>query len=125
MIFLNRGGIMKLQRIISGLALPTIAIGALIIMSSCRPMVTPEQLQELKELRAKEKSVTEQIQAKKNDIGKVKTEISSREAELKKCNDESNIVKEKLNSWPNSWPDWSPEPPKVEEPVVDPKKKKK
>ena len=116
---------MKLQRIISGLALPSIAIGAVILMSSCRPMVTPEQLQELKELRAKEKSVTEQIQAKKNDISKVKTEISARESELKKCNDEADFVKEKLNSWPN-WPDWSPEPPKVEEPVViDPKKKKK
>lgn len=116
---------MKLQRIISGLALPSIAVGAVIIMSSCRPMVTPEQLQELKELRAKEKSVTEQIQAKKGEISKVKTEISSREAELKKCNDETDFVKEKLNTWPNSWPDWSPEPPKVEEPVVDPKQKKK
>ena len=107
---------MKFQRLISGLALPTIVIGIVLLASSCRPMLTPEQLQELKELRAKEKSLTEQIQNKKGEIKKIKGEISARESELKNCTEKSDFVKQKLSQWPNVWPDWHPEPPPQEEP---------
>jgi peptidoglycan hydrolase CwlO-like protein len=107
---------MKIRRLISGLALPAIIIGAALFASSCRPMVTPEQLQELKDLRAKEKSLTEQIQDKKSEVSKIKSEISARQSELKKCNDESDFVKQKLSQWPNVWPDWQPEPPAMEQP---------
>lgn len=118
---------MKFQKVISGLALPSIVIAAAVFAGSCRPMVTPEQLQELKDLRAKEKSVTEQIEVKKADVAKIKNEISARETELNKCTEESNFVKDKLASWPNVWPDWSPAPPPPVEPVppTAPLKKKK
>jgi len=107
---------MKFQRLISGLALPTIVIGVALMASSCRPMLTPEQLQELKDLRAKEKSLTEQIQVKKGEIKKIKGEIGARESELKNCTEKSDFVKQKLSQWPNVWPDWQPEPPPQEEP---------
>jgi peptidoglycan hydrolase CwlO-like protein len=106
---------MKIQRLISGIALPTLVIGAVLFASSCRPMVTPEQLQDLKDLRAKEKSLTEQIQDKKNEVKKIKSEISARQTELKKCNEDSDFVKQKLSQWPNVWPDWQPTPPPTEE----------
>jgi hypothetical protein len=114
---------MKFRKLISNLALPTIVVAAAIIASSCRPMVTPQQLEELKELRAKEKSLTEQIQTQKDDISKIKTEIGSRESELKDCTEKSDFVKQKLSQWPNVWPDWPPEPPAA--PPVEPEKKKK
>jgi peptidoglycan hydrolase CwlO-like protein len=114
---------MNYRKLISNLALPSIVVGTMIIASSCRPMVTPQQLEELKELRAKEKSLTEQIQAQKDDISKIKPEISSRESELKDCTEKSDFVKQKLAQWPNIWPDWPPEPPAA--PVVPEKKKKK
>ncbi|MFH1050051.1 MAG: hypothetical protein V1779_03860 [bacterium] len=113
---------MKFRKLISNSALPVIAVCTMIIASSCRPMVTPQQLEELKDLRAKEKSLTEQIQTQKDDIGKIKTEIGSRESELKDCTDKSDFVKQKLSQWPNVWPDWPPEPPPV---PVEPEKKKK
>ena len=106
---------MKIQRLISGIALPSLIIGAVLFASSCRSMVTPEQLQELKDLRAKEKSLTEQIQTKKSEVKKIKSEINARQTELKKCNEDSDFVKQKLSQWPNVWPDWQPEPPQVEE----------
>jgi peptidoglycan hydrolase CwlO-like protein len=116
---------MKFQRIISCIALPSLIVGAVLMASSCRSLITPEQLQELKDLRAKEKSLTEQIQDKKNEVSKIKSEISARQSELKKCNDESDFIKQKLAQWPNVWPDWQPEPPQPETPVVPEKKKKK
>jgi len=114
---------MKFPKLISNMALPAIFAGAAIIASSCRPMVTPQQLEELKELRAKEKSLTEQIQTQKDDISKIKTEIGSRESELKECTDKADFVKQKLSQWPNSWPDWPPQEPPA--PPVEPEKKKK
>ena len=107
---------MNLRRVFSRYGLPAIAVGTMIFVSSCRPMITPQQLQELTDLRTQEKSLTEQIQNKKGEITKIKGEISSREAELKKCTEESDFVKQKLSSWPNSWPDWQPEQP-AEEPI--------
>jgi len=101
---------MNLKRFISRYAIPILIVGIVVLLSSCRPMITPEQLQELKDLRAKEKSLTEQINAKKGDISKIKSEISSRETELKDCNEKSDFIKQKLSMWPNVWPDWSPQP---------------
>ena len=100
---------MKFQRVISGLALPSFIVGLAIIVSSCRPMVTQEQLKELKELRQQERSLTEQINTQKAENKKIKNEIDARKGELKKCNDNSEFVKQKLSQWPNSWPDWKPE----------------
>lgn len=100
---------MKFQSVISGLALPSIIVGVAIIISSCRPMVTQDQLKELKELRQHERSLTEQINDQKSDIKKINNEINARKNELKKCNDKSEFVNQKLSLWPNSWPDWKPE----------------
>ncbi len=100
---------MKFQRVISGIALPSFIVGLAIIVSSCRPMVTQDQLKELKELRQQERSLTEQINTQKSDIKKINNEIGARKSELKKCNDQSEFVKQKLSLWPNSWPDWKPE----------------
>ncbi len=105
----TKGGTMTFKRSVSRFLIPSLIVGVFLLLNSCRPMITPEQLQELKDLRAKEKSLTEQINSKKGDINKIKSEISSREAEFKDCSEKSDFVKQKLSMWPNVWPDWNPQ----------------
>ncbi len=99
---------MKIKKLITQLALPSLALGAIMLANSCRPMVTPEQMQELKELRQKKKSLNEQISENKNEKSKLKSEIDARERELRDCSDKAEFVKKKLANWPNVWPNWNP-----------------
>jgi septal ring factor EnvC (AmiA/AmiB activator) len=105
---------MNFKKYIASFILPAVIVSVILLASSCRPMITPEQLQELKEIRAKEKSLTEQINSQKSDIKKIEGEIKARESELKDCNEKTDFVKQKLSQWPNSWPDWQPEQPETE-----------
>ena len=106
---------MKIRGLVSKIGLATIIIGATISMNSCTPMITEEQQSKIQELKTQEGQLKEELRSKKKEISKLNSEVSARNAELKKCKDDSEFVQAKLASWPNSWPDWKPEVPVVEE----------
>ncbi len=99
---------MKFRRIISGLSITSVILSTVFIMSSCTPKITEEQMMQLKELRNKEKSLTEMIARKKQEKKNLESEVNARKAELKKCQDDKAFVTGKLSQWPNCWPDYTP-----------------
>ncbi|MCK5741352.1 MAG: hypothetical protein KAH48_03975 [Chlorobi bacterium] len=106
---------MKIRGLVSKIGLTTLAVAATISMNSCTPMITEEQQMKINELKTQERQLTEGLSSKKREISKLNSEVSARNAELKKCKDDTEFVQSKLASWPNSWPDWKPEVPVVEE----------
>ena len=102
---------MKFRKILSGFGLTSIIVASAMYISSCTPMITEEQKLQLKELRNKERSLTESIARKKSEKSKIEAELNSRKSELKKCQDENDFIKQKLAAWPNCWPDWKPPVP--------------
>jgi peptidoglycan hydrolase CwlO-like protein len=80
-----------------------IALG--IGFTNCTPMVTPEQLAKLQELRKREVVLNEDISKANSNISKIQNELNQRMAEVKKCNDEKDYLNKKLANWPNVWPD--------------------
>jgi outer membrane murein-binding lipoprotein Lpp len=87
--------------------LATVLLGAL-LLGGCTPKITQEQLQRLRELRAQERQLTQDIQRKEADKGRLQREISTRQGELGQCQDKKRFVQEKLAAWPNVWPDYTP-----------------
>ena len=77
-------------------------------------MITEEQLKEMRDLRAKEKNLTEQISKKQEEKSRIQSEINSRNSELKKCTDDKAYIESKLSQWPNVWPDYTPGQNQVE-----------
>jgi chromosome segregation ATPase len=98
---------MKTREIVTKFGLTSV-LAAVIFFTSCTPKVTEEQLAQLKELREKERSLTELISKRKQEKSKLEAELRARQNELKKCNDDKDFVKQKLSEWPNCWPDWKP-----------------
>ncbi|MCS7177086.1 MAG: hypothetical protein NZ960_05650 [Candidatus Kapabacteria bacterium] len=92
-----------------------VAIGATLLagllgVGGCTPKITEEQLQRLRELRAQERQLLQDIQRKDSDKSRLQREISSRQAELNRCQEAKRFVQEKLAAWPNVWPDYTPSP---------------
>lgn len=79
-------------------------VGTALLFSGCSNKITQEQLTQLKNLRAQEKSLNESILQKKDAKSRLEQELSTRKNELKECNDQKQFVIEKLQSWPNVWP---------------------
>ncbi len=88
-----------------GIAISTLAVAGLLLFSSCSNKITEEQLKQLKDLRLKEKGLNESIQKKKDEKSRLMKEMESRRAELKDCTDKKNFVQQKLQQWPNVWPE--------------------
>jgi uncharacterized protein YlxW (UPF0749 family) len=89
----------------------------------CTPKITEEQLQRLRELRARERQLTVDIQQKESEKGRLQREISSRQSELNQCQDKKRFVQDKLATWPNAWPDYTP--PSPQQPGVEVRTDKK
>jgi uncharacterized protein (DUF3084 family) len=106
---------MKFRRILSGFGLTSIVVASAMYISSCTPMITEEQKLQLKDLRNKERSLTDAIAQKKSDKSKIEGELNSRKSELKKCTDEKDLIQQRLSTWPNCWPDWKPVVPEATE----------
>jgi septal ring factor EnvC (AmiA/AmiB activator) len=76
---------------------------ATVLLASCTPMITPEQLKQLGELRSEEISLKANKTKAQNDRSKLQKDLSARQAELKKCEDDKKFVEDKLSQWPNVW----------------------
>ncbi len=96
----------------------TVLLLSTLMLGGCTPKITQEQLQRLRELRAQERQLTQNIQQKEADKGRLQREISSRQGELGQCQDKKRFVQEKLAAWPNVWPDYTP--PSAQDTVAAP-----
>lgn len=85
-----------------------VALVGLLFVAGCTPKITEEQLQRLRDLRAQERQLTQDIQRKEAEKGRLQREVGSRQSELRQCDDKKRFVQEKLASWPQVWPDYSP-----------------
>ncbi len=83
----------------------------MLFMAGCTPKITQEQLQRLRELRAQERQLTQDIQRKESEKGRFQREISARQTEFQQCDSKRRFVQEKLAVWPNVWPDYTPPSP--------------
>ncbi|GBD07527.1 hypothetical protein HRbin21_01356 [bacterium HR21] len=96
----------------------TVLLLSTLMLGGCTPKITQEQLQRLRELRAQERQLTQNIQQKEADKGRLQREISSRQGELGQCQDKKRFVQEKLAAWPNVWPNYTP--PSAQDTVAAP-----
>lgn len=90
---------------ISVFAISTLAI---VTLSSCSFKITEEQLAQLQELRRQERSLQDGIANKKAELSRIKDETNMRKTELKNCQSELDLIKQRLSKWPDVWPDYSP-----------------
>ncbi|NQW28932.1 MAG: hypothetical protein HQ472_00275 [Ignavibacteria bacterium] len=99
------------------------AIGAVIVLSSCTCKIKDEQKAMINQLRADEKQLTADIEKAEKDKTRINNELASREGEVRKCTERKNFVQDKLNKFPDMWPDWKVTPDPV--PVPPPPTKMK
>jgi septal ring factor EnvC (AmiA/AmiB activator) len=111
--------------LVSGMRIGAAMLAAAFVLGSCTSMITEEQLKKLEQLKQKESELNSQIKKRKTEISDLEKDLNEQKAKLQKCQKESEFVNEKLAKWPDCWPDWSPYPPKVEEPPVEQPGKKK
>ncbi len=105
---------MRIKSLFTGAGVCSVILLSSFFLSNCTPKVTEEQLAKLKELREKERSLTQQISVKQGEIGKLEKELNSRKSEADNCGKEREFVKQKLAQWPNIWPDYTPSAPETE-----------
>ncbi|MCX7880132.1 MAG: hypothetical protein N2517_05680 [Ignavibacteria bacterium] len=96
-----------------------------LLLFSCTPKITQEQLMQLRELRKQERSLNEMLSKKRDEKSRLERELNSRKNELRDCESKSQIVRDRIARWPNIWPDWKYEEPKPAEPVAPTKKIRK
>jgi septal ring factor EnvC (AmiA/AmiB activator) len=85
---------------------------SLVLATSCsEPKITKEQLEQIRELRKQQSALNDKIRLSQGDIAKLDAEIADRQKAVDKCNEEKNAVQDRLNKWPNPWPDYTPPSP--------------
>jgi septal ring factor EnvC (AmiA/AmiB activator) len=99
----------KLQKI----ALASLALGGVIMSSSCTSMVTEEQLAMLQDLRNQKASLSAEIKRVQDDTRSLQSELSRKKADADDCERKKKFVEDKLKNWPNVWPDYDPTKPSV------------
>jgi len=102
---------MKNKKLSSVLAAFVLFVIAGLAISSCSNKITEEQLLQIKELRKAERALDDKISTQKTELSEIEKELAARKSVLNDCTKRQDYVKSKLQSWPNIWPDWSPEPP--------------
>jgi outer membrane murein-binding lipoprotein Lpp len=85
-------------------------VAGMAALAGCTAKVTEEQLARLRELRQQEQTLMGQIRSKKDERGRLQSEMATRRAELDRCSKDREFVQSKLAQWPNVWPDWQDTP---------------
>ncbi len=81
-----------------------LAVSGSAFMAGCTSMITQEQLNEMRKLRADEIRLNDEIATKKGELEKLRREVAARQSEVDDCNTRKQFVQSKLAQWPNSWP---------------------
>jgi len=118
--------IMRFPRVGVGAA-AILSLGAAVVLSSCTCKIKDEQLASIRQLRTEEKQLTADIEKAERDKTRISGELSSRQNDVRKCNEQKAFVQDKLAKWPdNVWPDYNPNAvPAPTEPVKTDTKKKR
>ncbi|RMF35406.1 MAG: hypothetical protein D6747_02630 [Chlorobiota bacterium] len=92
-----------------------LGVGAVVIMAGalggCTKMIQPDQLAELKQLRAREVQLAQSIRDGESRKQRLERELSSRQDELKRCNDLRATIQSRLNGFPGNLGEPLPETP--------------
>lgn len=94
----------------AGLLLAT-AFGAAFLLASCTCKIKEEQQAMINQLRTSEKQISADIQKTEADKTKILAEVTSRQGEVRRCNEKKAFVQDKMARWPDVWPDWNPNQP--------------
>jgi outer membrane murein-binding lipoprotein Lpp len=87
-----------------------LVVASATVLTSCSSKITEEQLATLRDLRAQEQTLNQQIRQKEGERDRLQGEVNARRAELDRCNQNIQFVQGKLAQWPNVWPDWQDTP---------------
>ena len=111
---------------ISTMILGIVAVGFMLSSTGCTPKITDEQLAKLRELKEQAARLEADIKKKEAEKSALEKEVAARQAEVKQSNQNKEFIQQKLQAWPNSWPDYAPPAPApVETPAPAKKKGKK
>ncbi len=99
---------MKFKSLMTAAAICSGLVVSTAIFSSCTPMITEEQLALLQDLRKKERTLNQDILTKQSEISKIEAEVNAKQGELNDCTKKKEFVMQKLQQWPNVWPDAVP-----------------
>jgi outer membrane murein-binding lipoprotein Lpp len=105
--------------------LATAALGAALVLTSCTCHIKEDQQAMINQLRTNEKQLNADIAKAEGDKTRIMKELSAREAEVRTCNERKAFVQDKMNKWPNIWPDWDPNAPAPVEETPEKSTKKK
>lgn len=75
-------------------------------LAGCTSKITEEQLAKMRDLRAREQTLRQQLTTAKSNRDRLQSEINQRRSELDQCSKDREFVQSKLAQWPNVWPDW-------------------
>jgi len=95
--------------------LATAAFGAALVLTSCTCHIKEEQQAMINQLRTEEKQLNADIAKAESDKSRISKELSARENEVRQCNERKAFVQDKMNKWPDIWPDWDPNAPAADE----------
>ena len=101
---------MRFKGLISGIGISSAILVSSFFLTNCTCYISEEDLGTIKDLRKQERSAAEEIGNKKKEKAGLERELSARQSEVSKCNEDRDFVKKKLAQWPNVWPDYTPEP---------------
>ena len=96
---------MKLKKMVSVLGLTMSLMLSSSLLTDCTSKITEEQMAQLQDLRRRESQLNQNISTKNAEISKVEQELNARKSELTNCQKDREFVKQKLAQWPNVWPD--------------------
>lgn len=92
------------------LVLAIFTVFAILSLTDCTPMITEEQKIMLQELRRKERSLGDEISKINSENVRLESEIKNAQSVADDCNKKRKFIEDKLKTWPNVWPDYTPEP---------------
>lgn len=90
--------------------------GLVVGIAGCTKMIQPDQLAELKQLRAREVQLVQSIRDAESRKQRLDRELNARQDEIKQCKELQATLQSRLNSFPGNLGDPLPEapPPPVE-----------
>jgi hypothetical protein len=92
----------------TSLILGVFAVAFMLTNTGCTPKISDEQLLKLRELKEQAAKLESDIKKKESEKSALEKEVAARQAEVKQSQQNKEFIQQKLQSWPNSWPDYVP-----------------
>ena len=103
----------------------SIAMVAMLGLSSCSNKATEEQMKKITDLDRQRDGLKSDLDRAKGNLSDVQGKLAAQDRDLADCRQQTNAVNAGLAQWPHVWPDeadWNPPPPPP--PPVEKTKKK-